>query len=86
MKILGRPWENMPLIYTLLVFLGWIIRDVHKLCQDIEHDPIIKDQVADLGCLSVCMFGNFLAPVLVAAHMVSNVDLGDESKDEGEGS
>ena len=27
------------------------IRDVHKLCQDIKNDPIIKDQMASLGCL-----------------------------------
>ena len=76
----------MSLIYTLLVFLGWLIRDVHKLCQDIENDPIIKDHMADLGCLLVCMFGDFLAPVLVAGHMVSNLDFGDEPEDEGEGS
>ena len=41
------------------------IRDVHKLRQDIENDPIIKDQMAGLGCLLVCTFGNFLAPALV---------------------
>ena len=59
------------------------IRDVHKLQQDIEVDPIIKDQMANLGCLLVCTFGNFLAPVLVAAHTVNNVDFGDEPEDEG---
>ena len=51
------------------------IRDVKKLQQDIENDPIIKDQMAKLGCLSVCSFGNFLAPDLVAAHTVNNFDL-----------
>ena len=30
------------------------IRDVHKLQPDIENDLIIKDQMASLGCLSVC--------------------------------
>ena len=30
------------------------IRDVHKLQPDIENDLIIKDQMARLGCLSVC--------------------------------
>ena len=54
------------------------IRDVKKLQQHIENDLIIKDQMANLGCLLVCMFGNFLAPVLVAAHTVNNLDLGDE--------
>ena len=55
----------------------WLkIKNVRKLCQDIENDPIIKDQMASLGCLLVCTFGNFLAPVLVAAHTVNNLDLG----------
>ena len=54
------------------------IRDVHKLQQDIANDPIFKDQMASLGCLLVCTFGNFLAPVLVAEHTVNNLDLGDE--------
>ena len=37
----------------------WVkIRDVKKLDQDIENDPIIKDQMAGLGCLFVCTFGD----------------------------
>ena len=36
------------------------IRDVKKLQQDTENDPIIKDQMANLGCLLVCTFDNFL--------------------------
>ena len=59
------------------------IRDAKKLQQDIENDPIIKDQMAYLGCLLVCTFGNFLAPVLVAAHTVNNLDLGNELENEG---
>ena len=46
------------------------IRDVKKLQHDIENDPIIKDQMANLGCFLVCTFGNFLA--LVAAHAFNN--------------
>ena len=61
------------------------IRDVLKLRQDIENDPIIKDQMADLGCYLVCTFGNFLASVLVVAHTVNNLDLGDEQGHENEG-
>ena len=53
------------------------IRDVKKLQQDIENDPVINDQIANLGCLLVCTFGNFFAPVLVAVHTVNNLDLGD---------
>ena len=59
------------------------IRDVHKIQQDIENDPIIKDQMANLGCLLVCTFGNLLAPVLVTAHTLNNLELGDELEDEG---
>ena len=61
------------------------IKDVHKLQQDIENDPIIKVQVASLGCLLVCTFGSLLAPVLVLAHTINNLDLGDEQGHENEG-
>ena len=50
------------------------IRDVKKLQQDTENDPIIEDQMANLGCLLVCTFGNFLAPVLVVTHTVNNLE------------
>ena len=59
------------------------IRDAKKLQQDIENDPIIKDHMAYLSCLLVCTFGNFLASVLVAAHTVNNLDLGNELENEG---
>ena len=59
------------------------IRDVKKLRQDIEDDPIIKDQMAGLGCLFVCTFDNFLVPVLIASHTANNLDLGDGLGDEG---
>ena len=52
---------------------------------DIENDPIIKDQMANLGFLLVCTFRNFYAPVLVAAHTVDNLDLGNEQGFENEG-
>ena len=62
----------------------WLkIKDVKKLPQDIENDPIIKDQMADLGCLFVCTFGNYLAPILIAAHIANDLDFGDEPEDEG---
>ena len=64
--------------------ISWVgkITVVKKLQQDIENDPIIKDQMADLDCLLVCVFGNFLPPVLVAPHRVNNLDLGDELENE----
>ena len=57
-------------------------QDVKKLRQDIENDPIIKDQMVNLGCIFVCTFGYYLAPVLVAVHTVNNLDLGDEPENE----
>ena len=36
------------------------IRVVQKLQQDTENDPFIKDQMANLCCVLVCAFGNFL--------------------------
>ena len=50
--------------------------------QDIANDPIIKDQMVSLGCLFVCTFDDYLAPVLIAAHTANNVDFGDEPEDE----
>ena len=64
------------------------IRDVKKLQQDIENDPIIKDQMDNLGCLLVCTFGSFLgvfAPFSVAAHTVKSLDLANEQDLENEG-
>ena len=60
------------------------IRNVYKLQQDIENDRMIKDQIASLDCLLVCTFGNFLVPVLVAAHAVNKLDLGNEQGHENE--
>ena len=59
------------------------IRGVKKLRWDIENDPIIKYQMVNLGYLSVCTFGNFLVPVLVAAHTVNNLGPGNELENEG---
>ena len=39
--------------------------------------------MASLGCLLVCTFGNFLAAVLVAAHTINSLDLGNELENEG---
>ena len=38
--------------------------------------------MAILSCLLVRTFGNFLAPVLVAGHMVNNLGLGEELENE----
>ena len=72
-------------LYSTGISRVFKIRDVKKLKQDIENDPVIKGQMANLGCLLVCSFGNFLAPLLVAAHTVNNLDLRDEQGHENEG-
>lgn len=42
-------------------FLRWLKPECKKLQQDFENDRIIRDQMANLTCLLVCIFGNFLA-------------------------
>ena len=79
-KALGKHIINL---YSTGISRVVKIRDVTKLQQNIENDPIIKDQMANLGCLLVCTFDNFLVPVLVAVHTVNNLDLGYESEHEG---
>ena len=34
--------------------------------------------MAVLGCLFMCVFGNYLVPVLIAAHTANSLDFGDE--------
>ena len=81
-KVLGKHIINL---YSTGISKWLKIKDVKRLHQDIENDPTIKDQMVDLGCLSVCMFGNYLAPVLIAAHTANNLDFGDEQGHENEG-
>ena len=81
-KTLGKHVINL---YSTGIFRVVKIRDIKKLQQDIENDPIIKDQMANLGCILVSTFGDFIASVLVAAHTVNNLDLGDEQGLENEG-
>ena len=81
-KALGKHVINL---YSTGISWWRKIRDVKKLQQDTENDPIIKDEMASLGCLLVCMLGNFLAPDLVAVHTVKNLGLGNEQGHENEG-
>ena len=60
-KALGKHVINL---YSTGISRMVTIRDAHKLRQDIENDPIIKNQMAGLGRLLVCTFGNLLASVL----------------------
>ena len=84
-KALGKHVINL---YSAGISWWLEIRDVKKLRQDIENDPIKKDQMVGLGSLFVCTFGNYLEPVLIAAHTANNLYFGDESENEdyeGEG-
>ena len=56
-----------------------------KIWQGIENDPVIKDQMANLGCLFVCKFGDYLGPVLIAVHTANNFDFGGAQGHENEG-
>ena len=51
---------------------------------DVKNDRIIKDQMANIGCLLVRTFSNFLVAVLVAAHTANYLDLGQEQGLENE--
>ena len=79
-KVLGKHFINL---YSGGISRVLKIRNVTKLRQDTENDPIIKEQMANLGCLLVCAFGNFLVPILMAAHTVNNLDLDNKLEDEG---
>ena len=39
--------------------------------------------MANLSCLLVCTFGDYLAPILVAVHTWNNVGPGDELENKG---
>ena len=79
-KALGKHVINL---YSTDISRWLKIKDGKNLRQDIENDPIIKDQMASLGCLFTCTFGNYLTPILIAAHTASNVDFGNEPESEG---
>ena len=81
-KTLGKHVINL---YSTRISRVVKVSDVKKLQKDIEDDLIIRDQMANLGWLLVCTFGNFLAPVLVALHTVNKLDLGDEQCLENDG-
>ena len=76
-KTLGKHVINL---YSTGISQWVKIKDVKKLRQNIENDPIIKDQMASLGCLF--FFCNYLASVLIAAHTAKNLDFGDEFENE----
>ena len=45
--------KKLEMSETSMYLVSVKIRNVKKLQQDIEGDPIIKVQIANIGCLSV---------------------------------
>ena len=82
MKLLAKSTPNTSNLYSTGISQWLKIKDVKKSRQVIENDPIIKDQMANLGCLFVCPFADYLSLVLIAAHTANNLDLGGEHEDE----
>ena len=76
---------NKTLVYSTGVSKEVKIKNVKKLQQDIEKDPIIQDQMVNLGCLLVFTFGKFLASALVTANKMNNLDLNHEQSFENKG-
>ena len=81
-RVIGTPAIN---VHFSGIFWVVKIRDFKNLWQDIENDPIIKDQMTNLDCLLVYIFGDYLVPVLVGLHTVENLDLGNEQDPENQG-
>ena len=80
-RVRGTPTINL---HSSGISRAVKIRDFKNLRQDIENDPIIKDQMVNSGSLLVYIFGDYLVPVLVVLHTVNNLDLGYEQGPENE--
>ena len=78
--MLGKHVINL---YSRGISQWFKINDVKKLRQEIEDDPVIKDQMANLGCLLVHIFRNYVAPILLAVNTMNNLDRDDEPENEG---
>ena len=72
LKLNEKGRKTGKALHVISVYSSGIPR---KLQQDIENNPIITYQLTDLGYLSLCNFGNFLASVLVAVHAVKSLNL-----------
>ena len=80
-KVLDKHVINL---YSTEISRWLKIKDVKKLRQDIKNDRIIKDQMVNLVCLFVCTFGNYLAPILIAAHTTNKVYFGEKLEEGGD--
>ena len=71
-------------LYSNRISQFFKIRDAKKLHQDIEDNPLIKDQMVNLGCFLVYTLGDYLAPVLVFVHTLNNLDRGNYENEDYE--
>ena len=85
MTKLQKQGKHVINLYSNGISQFFKIRDVKKLCQEIKDDPLIKDQMINLGCLLLYTLGDYLAPVLVVVHTLNNLDCGDGQDHENEG-
>ena len=72
-KALGKHAVEL---YSNEISWWFKIKDVKKLHQNIQDDQLIKDQMVNLGCFLVYTLGDYLVPVLIAAHTANNLDRG----------
>ena len=77
-KIVSTIGKHVTSLYSTEITQVVKMRDVKKLQQDIGNDPISSYQMANIGCLLVRTFVNYLAPVSVVAHAVNNSHVGHE--------
>ena len=77
----------MSVICILLEFLGWLKSGMStNYAKTLRMIQSLKIKwLACLRCFLVCTFGSPLAPVLLLAHTIHNLHLGDEQGHENEG-
>ena len=61
-RVLGK---HMISLYSTAIFQEGKLREVKELQQDIKNGQIIRDQMANLGCLSDGTFGNAFYPSFI---------------------
>ena len=84
MKKLDNSEGTMSLICNLSEFLDCLKpRMLKNYGQTLRMIQSLN--IKCLSCLFVCMFGNFLATILFAAHTANNLDLGNKQCFENEG-
>ena len=58
----------------------WIPEKIDKVSDDQTHAEYRHHELNEKGCLLVCIFANFLSPVLAGVHSLNNLDLENDKK------